>query len=161
MKSINDRESDKLDELDLSDLFKLVDKIGSKRYHKLTLQDLIDYQKYDGWRYISGDSKLGSTKESRVWVDQNSTSSCPICGDYHQVRGGKNIDHKLPRSQYPWLSLNFNNFWVICRECNFEKAEMHWYEYERYMLKNYPDRYQIVYDERPNRLLISLVVTTN
>ena len=154
----NDQE---LDELDLSDLFNLVDKIGSKRYHRLTNQDLIDYQKYDQWRYISGDGKLGSTQESKEWVNQNSTASCPICGDYHKFHGGKNIDHKLPRSQYPWLSLDFDNFWVICRDCNFEKAEMHWYDYERYIFKNYPDRYQIVCDERPDKLLRSLLVTTN
>jgi HNH endonuclease len=160
MKYNNDRElnDSELQDLDLPELLNLVDVIGSKRYHKLTIQDLQNYKQYDDWRYIHSNAELGSTMESKEWVYRNSTPSCPICGDLYRFRGGRNIDHKLPRSQYPWLSLDFNNLWVICYECNFEKAEMHWYEYERYIFKNYPNRYHIVCDERPDKLLKSLVV---
>jgi hypothetical protein len=57
--------------------------------------------------------------------------------------------------------MDFRNFWVICWECNREKAEMHWYEYERYILKNYADRYQIICAERPEELLNSLAAEQN
>jgi hypothetical protein len=147
-----------LKDLDLKTLLKLVDEIGSKRYNRLTVKDLEDYRQYDNWRYVEADPELGSTKISKEWVSKNSTQICPVCGDFHYLRGGKNIDHKLPRSQYPWLSLDFRNFWVICRACNLEKAEMNWYEYERYCFKNYPDRYHYILEERPQQLLLSLAV---
>jgi hypothetical protein len=147
-----------LKDIDLKTLFQLVDKIGSKRYHRLTSKDLEDYRQYDQWRYVHGDPMLGSTSISKKWVAEHSTNTCPVCGDAHRLHGGKNIDHKLPRAQYPWLSLNFKNFWVICQECNLEKAEMNWYEYERYCFKNYPDRYHHILEERPKQLLLSLVV---
>jgi 5-methylcytosine-specific restriction endonuclease McrA len=150
-----------LQTLDLPKLFRQVDKIGSKRYHRLTSQDFEDYRCYEHWRYIQGDGELGTTSESKKWVEQHSTNSCPICNDYYGAHNVKNIDHKLPRAQYPWLSLNFQNFWVICRACNLEKAEMNWYEYERYMMKNYADRYQIVRNERPEELLKSLLAEHN
>ena len=70
--------------------------------------------------------------------------------------GGKSIDHKLPRSQYPWLSMEFENLWVICRDCNIEKAEMHWYRYEQHILLTYPDRYENTRRARPIALLKSL-----
>jgi hypothetical protein len=143
---------------DLKTLFDLVDKIGGKRYHRLTSADLEDYRQYDNWRYIQADPELGSTPISKKWVAEHSTQTCPVCGDAHRLRGGKNIDHKMPRAQYPWLSLNFQNFWVICRACNLEKAEMNWYEYERYCFKNYADRYHYILEERPQQLLLSLVV---
>jgi HNH endonuclease len=143
---------------DLKTLFEMVDKIGSKRYHRLTSADLEDYRKYEHWRYIQADAELGSTPTSKKWVDEHSTPTCPVCGDDHHSRGGKNIDHKMPRAQYPWLSMSFQNFWVICRACNLEKAEMNWYEYERYCFKNKPDQYHHILEARPQKLLLSLVV---
>ena len=71
-------------------------------------------------------------------------------------RGGKTIDHKLPRAQYSWLSLEFKNLWVICDECNQEKGEMHWYEYEHYIFIHHPDRYEDIKFARPQHLLKSL-----
>ncbi|AFY73957.1 hypothetical protein Syn7502_01925 [Synechococcus sp. PCC 7502] len=138
---------------DLKQLFALVDKIGKKRYHKLTEQDFDDYRKFDFWRYINGDYECGTTPESRDWVNTHSHRSCPVCKENYTQKGGKTIDHKLPRSQYPWLSMEFMNLWVICQSCNQEKAEMHWYEYERYMLLNYPDRYPTIKLNRPKSLL--------
>ena len=40
--------------------------------------------------------------------------------------------------------------------CNQEKAEMHWYEYELYMLTNYSDLYFGVRAMRPTDLLQAL-----
>ncbi|MGB7441149.1 MAG: hypothetical protein WA919_08790 [Coleofasciculaceae cyanobacterium] len=62
----------------------------------------------------------------------------------------------LPCSQYPWLSLDFNNLWVICRSCHREKAEMHWYEYEDYLFIHHDDPYQDIELFRPRQLLKSL-----
>ncbi len=149
------------DELDLSQqdlktLFKLADKIGRKRYHKLTQQDFEEYRRFDYWRYVCGDYECGTTAESRDWVENHSDRHCPICGVSFFQQGGKTIDHKLPRAQYPWLSMEFQNFWVICQMCNQEKAEKHWYEYERYILAKYPDRYADVQLARPTALLKTL-----
>lgn len=142
-----------LEDQDLETLFKKAIEIGKKRYHKLTEQDFEDYRKYDFWRYINGDCECGTTQESRNWVDENSDWHCPICEERFSKRGGKTIDHKMPRSQYPWLSLDFRNFWVICQLCNREKSDMHWYEYEHFMFVNYPALYPSVKDARPIGLL--------
>ncbi|MFN7714398.1 MAG: HNH endonuclease [Pseudanabaenaceae cyanobacterium] len=150
----NEEQKDQLKSID--ELFKMADQIGNKRYHHLTSDDFIDYRKYDFWRYIDGDGECGTTDESKAWVKGNSSHKCPICNQAYAERGGKNIDHKLPRAQYPWLSLEFTNLWVICRECNREKSDMHWFEYERYVFQHYPQRYAAVRSARPTTLINDL-----
>lgn len=145
-----------LDGKKLEELFQKANKIGNKRYHKLTRQDLEDYRKFDHWRHINGDGECGTTEESKQWVKDNSDFHCPVCEERFADRDGRSIDHKLPRAQYPWLSLDFKNLWVICRMCNQEKAEMHWYEYEHYIFIHHPDRYPNVKLARPRDLLRSL-----
>ena len=145
-----------LEDKQLTELFKLANKIGKKRYHRLTQQDFENYRQYDYWRYINGDGECGTTQESQDWVKENSDWYCPICGDNYCDKEGRTIDHKLPRSQYPWLSMNFQNLWVICRVCNREKGEMHWYEYEHHILVNHPDWYPFIKSARPSQLLLSL-----
>lgn len=146
----------KLENKNLQELFQLADKAGRRRYNKLTAQDFENYRKFDYWRYVNGDSECGTTQESKDWVRNNSDWFCPICGEKYSHRQGKSIDHKLPRSQYPWLSMEFSNFWVICLICNKEKGEKHWYEYERYIYENYRDTYGFIRDSRPTKLLKSL-----
>ncbi|MBF2073911.1 MAG: HNH endonuclease [Synechococcales cyanobacterium C42_A2020_086] len=145
-----------LEDKDLKDLFKLADRIGRQHYHKLTQQDLIDYKAFDRWRYVNGDSECGTTPESQLWAKEHSDAHCPICGTKFSECGGRTIDHKLPRSQYPWLAMEFQNFWVICRACNQEKGEMHWFEYEHYILIHHPDRLADVQLACPTQLLKSL-----
>lgn len=140
----------------LEELFKLADKVGNRRYNKLTQQDFEDYRKFDFWRYVNGDYECGTTKESKQWAKDNSEWHCPVCGSKFTHCGGRTIDHKLPRAQYPWLSLDFRNLWVICRPCNQEKGEMHWYEYEHYIFTRHPSRYTDVQFARPRKLLQSL-----
>lgn len=137
----------------LQELFQLADKVGNRRYHRLTQQDFEDYRKFDYWRYINGDSECRTTPESQKWVRDHSDSHCPVCGVKFSLDNGRSIDHKLPRAQYPWLSLDFRNLWVICYRCNQEKGERHWYEYEHYIFTHYPDRYQDVVLARPRELL--------
>lgn len=138
------------------DLFEMAEKIGNKRYNRLTEEDFEHYREFDYWRYINGDYECGTTQESRKWVNNNSDWYCPICGENYGDRGGKTIDHKLPRSQYPWLSMEFKNLWVICQVCNKEKGEMNWYAYELYIFSTYPDLYAFIKTARPSQLLQSL-----
>ncbi|MBH8574780.1 HNH endonuclease [Nostocaceae cyanobacterium CENA369] len=145
-----------LEDKELKELFKLADEIGNKRYHKLTYQDFENYRKYDYWRYINGDYECGTTQESKDWVKDHSDCYCPICGDNYSTKGGKTIDHKLPRSQYPWLSIEFKNLWVICKFCNQEKGDRHWYNYEHYIFVRYPNLYLAVKAARPSLLLQSV-----
>lgn len=145
-----------LEDKELRELFALADKIGNKRYNKLTHQDFENYRKFDFWRYVNGDFECGTTQESRDWVNNNSDWACPICSEKYSRNGGKTVDHKLPRAQYPWLSMEFQNLWVICQSCNKEKGEMHWYEYERYMLLHYPALYPFIKTLRPTNLLNTL-----
>jgi HNH endonuclease len=145
-----------LSQQDLKTLFKLADQLGKKRYHRLTQEDFEEYRRFDYWRYVCGDYECGTTEESRAWVNDHADRDCPACGAPFLRRGGKTIDHKLPRAQYPWLSMDLANFWVICRTCNQEKAEKHWYEYERYIFKQYPDRYEGIRIARPRQLLKNL-----
>ena len=145
-----------LENKDLNELFRLAKEIGKKRYHRLSKQDFEDYRAYDDWRYVNGDGECGTTQESKDWVKNNSDWFCPICSENYSNRGGRTIDHKLPRSQYPWLSIDFNNLWVICLYCNRQKGEMHWYEYEHYIYINHQDLYYGVKLYRPTKLLQSL-----
>ncbi|MBD2358897.1 HNH endonuclease [Tolypothrix sp. FACHB-123] len=145
-----------LENKELKELFELANRIGNKRYHKLTHKDFENYRKFDYWRYINGDYECGTTEESKDWVRKNSDSFCPICEEHYSAKGGKTIDHKLPRSQYPWLSMEFQNLWVICQACNQEKGEMHWYKYEHYIFIHNPDFYLSVKAARPSLLLQSL-----
>jgi 5-methylcytosine-specific restriction endonuclease McrA len=140
----------------LEELFKIADRFGNKRYHKLTQKDFEDYRRFDYWRYVNGDSECGTTEESRQWARDNSERNCPVCGARFSSHKGRSIDHKLPRAQYPWLSLDFRNLWVICHPCNQEKGERHWYEYEHYIFNKYPDRYRDIVFFRPRQLLNSL-----
>jgi hypothetical protein len=149
-------DNDNTNNFTLEELFRLANKIGSKRYHKLTPKDLAEYKKYNEWRYINGNPKLGTTQESKNWVAQHSDQVCPICGESYFCRGGKTIDHKLPRARYPWLSMDFQNFWVICHACNQEKGERDWFEYELYIYRNYPDSFAFIRAARPTLLLKSL-----
>ncbi|MDJ0649829.1 MAG: HNH endonuclease signature motif containing protein [Xenococcaceae cyanobacterium MO_188.B19] len=145
-----------LETKNLQELFRLANKIGGKRYHKLTHEDFEKYLEYNKWRYINGDYECGTTEKSKQWVKDNSDWYCPICSRNYRDCGGKTIDHKLPRSQYPWLSMEFQNLWVICKTCNIQKGEKHWYEYEQYILVNYPNDYPVIKSSRPTRLLSSL-----
>lgn len=140
----------------LKELFEAADKVGRRRYNRLTQQDLEDYRKFDYWRYVNGDSECGTTEESRQWARDNSEGHCPVCGLRFSRDNGRSIDHKLPRAQYPWLSLDFRNLWVICFSCNQEKGERHWYEYEHYIFTRHPNRYEDVQFARPRQLLKSL-----
>lgn len=140
----------------LESLFQQASKLGNRRYHKFTPFDFENYRKYDHWRYVNGDSQCGTTPESQQWVKDNSDFICPACGQGYGDRGGRTIDHKLPRAQYPWLSLDFRNLWVICYLCNQEKGERHWYEYEHYMYIHHPHRYDDICFARPRHLLKTL-----
>ena len=141
----------------LESLFKQADKVGKRRYNRLTSQDIENYTAYERWRYINGDAECGTTPESRQWVRENADRYCPVCDRRFNQDMWRTIDHKLPRAQYPWLSMDFRNFWVICLDCNREKAERHWYEYEHYMYVHHRARYSDVQLARPRQLLKSLV----
>jgi rubredoxin len=144
------------EDMELEALFRRADAIGQRRYNRLTSADLEDYKKFEQWRYINGDSECGSTPESQNWVRQNSDWHCPICEERFSKFNGRTIDHKLPRSRYPWLSMDFRNFWVICKACNVEKGEMHWFEYEHYMFIKHPELLPAIQSVRPIALLKSL-----
>jgi hypothetical protein len=143
-------------DLEASQLFEQAREIGGKRYHRLTEKDFENYQKYNFWRYVEGNYPSRTTKESQDWVKENSDELCPICRLRYTRANHKTIDHKLPRAQYPWLSLEFQNFWVICLACNKEKGEMNWYEYEHFIFTQHPEAYPIVKAARPTQLLLAL-----
>jgi 5-methylcytosine-specific restriction endonuclease McrA len=145
-----------LEEKSLEELFKLADKIGKKPYHRLTAQDFEDYKRFDNWRCINVSIEYVTTKESKDWVWKNSHGNCPICKARFSECGGPTIDHKLPRAQYPWLSMEFKNLWVICLACNQEKGEKHWFEYEHYILIHHPELLDAIRLARPTQLLKTL-----
>ncbi|WP_310481458.1 HNH endonuclease signature motif containing protein [Chamaesiphon sp. VAR_48_metabat_403] len=151
-----DIEIDRLEKASLRELFKLADQIGNKHYHRLTPQDFQKYLQYNAWRYINGDYECGSTEVSKLWVKNNSSLHCPVCRDKYASCNYKTIDHKLPRSHYPWLSMEFDNLWVICKDCNIEKSDLNWFEYEQYICMNYSHRYATVEAARPWKMLRSL-----
>ncbi|MGK7910204.1 MAG: HNH endonuclease [Synechococcus sp.] len=142
--------------LSIQELYQAASRIGNKRYHRLTTKDLEDYRQYEKWRYICGQSECGTTRESQEWVRRHSSHYCPVCDLAYQRSRGRSIDHKLPRAKYPWLSLNFDNFWVICRHCNREKGEMDWLEYEHFIFTEREHLYPLIRSQRPSILLRNL-----
>lgn len=68
-------------------------------------------------------SKIGSIKDhSRTFFDKNSLGKCPFCGicdlkGIHHTRR-EAYDHYLPKSRYPFNSINFRNLAPTCHECN-------------------------------------------
>ena len=51
---------------------------------------------------------------------------CMLCG---AVDVEIHVDHIQPRSKAPYLSLTFENLQVLCKDCNFEKSDIHAEDY--------------------------------
>lgn len=74
---------------------------------------------------IKLESMFGSIKEhfnSFVSADHQLASVCPFCG-LHSLKPSGNLnrdayDHFIPKSLYPFTSINFKNLFPICHECN-------------------------------------------
>jgi len=70
--------------------------------------------------YTSG---LVMKKDGRKIYDRLKLSApggiCPMCGD----RAVENLDHHLPKSKYPALSIAPDNLVPCCRDCNTEKKD--------------------------------------
>lgn len=67
------------------------------------------------------DQKLVQSESARIYYDIIKTSSpnakCPLCGA-GQV---SQLDHHLPKSRYPLLSVALLNLFPICSDCNKNK----------------------------------------
>lgn len=50
---------------------------------------------------------------------------CMLCGSVDEIQ----VDHIHPRSKAPQLSLTFSNLQVLCKDCNFEKSNIHAEDY--------------------------------
>lgn len=56
------------------------------------------------------------------FMEKNTLGICPFCGLNH-LKGNDHTrrepyDHYLPEGKYPFISINFNNLFPICHECN-------------------------------------------
>ena len=67
--------------------------------------------------------KIGNIKDhSKQFFDKNNLGKCPFCGisdlkGIHHTRR-EAYDHYLPKSRYPFNSINFRNLAPACHECN-------------------------------------------
>ena len=50
---------------------------------------------------------------------------CMLCGSIDEIQ----VDHIKPRSKSPHLSMTFLNLQVLCKDCNFEKSNIHTEDY--------------------------------
>lgn len=113
--------------------------------NKITIKnDLIEDEKFKTTHTIKERKRIlsNSTKKPKVncfyltnrWlilkskVHQLYKCGCMKClkekGD-----GELHIDHILPRSKYPELSLNIHNLQILCRDCNMEKSNKNSIDY--------------------------------
>lgn len=87
-----------------------VDQVIVRRVKKIDLKEL----------YEDHMLKVGS--ESRKIYNKLRASApggiCPLCG----VRGVATLDHYLPKSRFPMLSVNPRNLVPACRDCNTGKT---------------------------------------
>lgn len=88
-----------------------VDRSGGVKFTQHTKADLVSL-------YESG---LVRHKDGRDIYDRLKLAApggiCPMCGD----RAVENLDHYLPKSKYPALSIAPDNLVPCCRDCNTEK----------------------------------------
>lgn len=58
---------------------------------------------------------------------------CDCCGrKITDKKGGQlQVDHIRPRSKWPELSLDLDNFQLLCRRCNFKKSNLHDTDYRK------------------------------
>ncbi|MDH5033774.1 hypothetical protein [Chryseobacterium cucumeris] len=94
----------------------------------LTVRDLIAdffrefYNKFLEWKIIK--DEFGTKKEyydDLLWENEHITA-CPCCGygilKTVYEKGHSPYDHYLPKKHYPLSSINFNNLFPLCSECN-------------------------------------------
>ncbi len=67
--------------------------------------------------------KIGLIDEHyKEFVKKNKKGKCPFCGlydiDNEYVHTREAYDHYLPKSKYPFSSINFKNLAPICNKCN-------------------------------------------
>jgi hypothetical protein len=67
--------------------------------------------------------RIGTINEHyKEFVKKNSKGKCPVCGllpiDGQYVHTRDAYDHYLPKSKYPFSSINFKNLAPICDKCN-------------------------------------------
>lgn len=71
------------------------------------------------------------SQEGQQWYQQKLESchhKCPECGaDFHKEK--PTVDHKHPRSRYPWLAWDRKNLWLLCSSCNTTKSNKTWSDY--------------------------------
>lgn len=71
------------------------------------------------------------SQEGQKWFQQKLEDckyTCPECGaDFYKEK--PTVDHKHPRSYYPWLAWDKNNLWLLCSSCNTTKSNKQWDEY--------------------------------
>lgn len=63
--------------------------------------------------------KKGSDARKIYDILRASAPKCPLCG----IRNVKTLDHYLPKSRYPLLSVNPENLVPACSECNTVKLD--------------------------------------
>lgn len=79
------------------------------------IQERLTYEKF----YTSYEWKVVSKDFIRKSKNINGQYQCQYCGIYTSLI---TVDHHLPRSKYPELSLDKNNFRRACRTCNSRKG---------------------------------------
>lgn len=75
---------------------------------------------------------------------------CPICG----IRPVKTLDHYLPKSKFPTLSVTPSNLIPACRDCNMDKRDSVAYD-----SKNIP--VHLYFDDVPNEPWLHVTVGDN
>lgn len=73
--------------------------------------------------YTEVEAKCGTLKDHfKAFRKKNKKSVCPYCGldgllnEYNDLKNA--YDHYIPKSQYPFCSIQFKNLAPICDECN-------------------------------------------
>lgn len=92
------------------------------------------------------DFMVGKTKPARDVYDKiracAPSGKCPFCG----MGIAYNVDHYLPKSKFPILSVNPANLVPSCRDCNFEKKNSYSLTAENQTLHPYFDHGHFIAD---------------
>ncbi|WP_310832321.1 HNH endonuclease [Paenibacillus pedocola] len=116
----------------------------------------IDYSKYMKDTYKNRFSRKNSPSYQYYEKIRSTQRSCPYCN--FPTRSVKELDHYLPKSQFPTFAVTSNNLVPICKDCNDIKEDYYDTEFSRMLIHPYYDNIEGVFDFLKCRIIENISI---
>lgn len=102
--------------------------ILTQNKNKWTKELKDNIEKYDGYKNIPLDVKNSMWihyrhKDIKEALFKSSYQKCAFCESKPEESGNIEVEHFKPKSLYPDLAFDWNNFLPVCRKCNESKRD--------------------------------------